>query len=925
MTPGATLRLQLHRDFSLQDAAGQVPYFAGLGIRHLYLSPVTRARTGSTHGYDVIDYGQVDPQLGGEDALRELALRAREHGLGLILDIVPNHMAAHPDNPWWRSVLEHGEASPHAHWFDIQWDSDTPGLRGKVLLPILSAPYGVALGRGDICLVSQGDAYFIDVHGMRLPVCEGTLCPPANVPASAPSPGHNPSSQAGHQAGYDPSSRAGRQALHELLQRQHYRLAWWQCAAEQINWRRFFEISDLAGLRVERDDVFAAVHELPLRLVEEGLVDGLRIDHVDGLAQPLAYCRRLDQALRGRMARRPVAARDRRPWLLVEKILAHGEYLDERWTVDGTTGYDFMEMVNGLLHDPDGDVPLTAVWRRISRDSRPVDAWRREARQRMVDRHFCAERDVLVSLLHQLAVTDVATRDVTRHSLGRALDRLLVEFDVYRTYVSLERRADSDIRHLKSARDRARTALAENRDLAALHALDFVSDCLLGRYKKITRSPSPARRCDAHGRDLTVAADGAALQMARREGLAQALRRFQQLTPPLAAKALEDTVLYRYGRLLSRNEVGSDPGRFSISPEGFHAWNQRRARSSSRSMNATATHDHKRGEDVRARLAVISEMPGSWEEVSTRCLAALCQHSTINPGVPAARCYMLLQMIVGAWPPDLRRDEEAGMACFVDRLQQWQLKALREAKQETSWLGPDEAVEQEQADRIEFLLCDPESDTSRQLEGFAAAIAPAGALNSLSMAVLRCNVPGVPDLYQGTELWDFSLVDPDNRRPVDFQKRQAMLHALQATPAPPMAELLSRWQDGAVKQAVIARCLHLRQRMPDVYAAGSYEPLLVQGRLAGHVLAFARCLAGQSMLVVVSRLGCRALRGRDAFLERPLVPPDLWQDTRIVIPRACRRSQWQDALSGSILNGAGNSLQVADVLTCLPVAVLVAP
>lgn len=896
MPVSSTLRLQLHPGFTLDDAGRHVPYYARLGVSHLYLSPVTCARTGSLHGYDVIDHRHVDPELGGEQALERLAGNARSHGMGLILDIVPNHMAAHPDNPWWYSVLQEGPASRFARWFDIQWDAAQPWLRGKVLLPMLAEPYGAALKRGDIRFVSKGAGYAVDVHGVHLPLAANSFDPHDDVDAQA------------RLALHDSSTREGRQRLHALLQRQHYRLAWWQCAADQINWRRFFEISDLAGLCVERDDVFSAVHELPLRLFEQGLIDGLRIDHVDGLAMPLRYCRRLYRALCEKMLNRPAGRRTADPWLIVEKILAPGEYLDSRWAAHGTTGYDFMDVVSAVLHDPEGEMPLTRHWNDIARDTRQVEDWRRDARALMVHCHFSAERDALLDMLCQLTQLSPATRDATRHSLGRALDQVLIEFPVYRTYATLDSRSDSDVRYLKHAWDQARMCLLERRDLTAVRALDFFMRWLTGRV-----------------RDMAAAAsDDPALQFGKRARFADVIRRFQQLTPPLAAKSLEDTVFYRYGRLVSRNEVGSDPGMFSLSSRDFHHWNQRRAGKASRSMNATATHDHKRGEDVRARLAVLSEVPLAWKDVSTRCLAALGQQETLDDGAQGAQCYMLLQTIAGAWPPDLRLDDEAGMALFIQRLQQWQFKALREAKQMTSWFCPDASHEQEQADRIEYLLCDSGSETCRSIAGFVDAIAPAGALNSLGTVVLRCTLPGVPDTYQGTELWDFSLVDPDNRRDVDMAKREAMLDELQDDGVM-MPELLSRWRDGAVKQAVLARCLNLRRQQPALFARGSYEPLPVRGPLAAHVLAFMRRIDDRCMMVLVSRLAYRAIRQGGQLLELPLILPDFWRDTRAILPVNCGTQRWHDVLTGQARDTADGSIPVACALGSLPVAVLVTP
>lgn len=894
MTPRSTVRLQLNSRFTLIDAARHVPYYASLGISHLYLSPVSCARPDSTHGYDVIDHGRVDLQLGGEGALTALAQTVQRHDMGLIVDIVPNHMAADPANPWWHSVLQKGPESPYARWFDIEWETEQPELKGKVLLPVLADTYGEALEHGAVKLEHDGSSYVLDVHGMCLPLAVDSLQHHGDVVSVLDA--------------HDPSTPQGRMALHAVLQRQYYRLAWWQCAPDQINWRRFFEISDLVGVRVERDDVFDAVHALPLRLFEQGLIDGLRIDHVDGLADPLSYCHRLHQALSGRVSRRPAGRQSDAPWLIVEKILACDELLDKRWDADGTTGYDCMDMLGAVMHDRIAEPSLTACWARLSRDGRSAEAWRRDARALMIDRHFCAERDTLLEKITQLANFSPGTRDTTRHSLGRALDQLLIAFSVYRTYSTLDQHSDHDVRYLDRARDEACRCLVSGRDLAGARALNVLADWLKGRGKNTKR----------------LASDAAQTQLAYRALLAEVIRRFQQLTPPLAAKSLEDTVFYRYGRLLSRNEVGSDPVRFGITRSDFHRWIQQRATSSPRTMNATATHDHKRGEDVRARLAVISEVPHAWQDLSTRCLAALAQDATIDCGAPAAQCYMLLQTIVGAWPPGLQARDEAGMATFAGRLQQWQLKALREAKQKTSWFYPDESYEQEQIDRVGLLLSDPDSTSCRLIADFVSWIAPAGAMNSLAAVVLRCTLPGVPDLYQGTDLWDFSLVDPDNRQHVDLEIREAMLNDLQAR-VPPLSELLMDWHSGAIKQAIVARCLHLRRQQPDLFLNGSYEPLVSDGPLARHVIAFTRRLEGAQIVVLVSRLGCRAIQRTGETLALPVIPAGLWQQTRVLMRPGIAQGQWHDVLAGDTHDVTASGIQVGAVLTRLPVAVMVTP
>lgn len=899
MTPRATIRLQLNSGFTLHDAASYIPYYASLGISHLYLSPITSARAGSSHGYDVIDYRYVDPELGGEAAFVMLAQRASDHGMGIVLDIVPNHMAAHPDNAWWRSVLQHGTDSPYAQWFDIRWQPAQPELLGKVLLPVLTTRYWEALCRGDIKLVKDDTSSLscaVAVNDLVLPLAAGSFA------------GDEPRPLTARMMQCDPRTPSGRQALHAVLERQHYRLAWWHCASDQLNWRRFFEIHELVGMCVERTEVFEAVHELPLRLFKEGWIDGLRIDHVDGLAYPIAYCDRLHRALCDRVPLRPKEKQDLTPWLIIEKILAPYERLDARWKVDGDTGYAFMDTVNAVLHDPEGETPLTRYWHRVSQDVRSASDWRRDARTLMVHRHFNAERDVLLEVIVALAQNNVATRDWSRQVLGRALDQLLIAFPVYRTYITTSAASPHDSQVLDYARDEARQHLLAKRDMDAAAVLERVIDWL----KKTGANPAQQPENSSNSVDIQV------------QPLQECVvRRFQQLTPPLAAKALEDTVFYRYGRLLSRNDVGSDPGVFCISLASFHDKNQRRGERAPRCMVATATHDHKRGEDVRARLAVISELPDAWQAVSTKCLTLITEYRKCS-SADLGHAYMLLQVIVGSWPADLRSDDIPGLEIFTERILKWQKKALREAKQMTSWRYPDVDHEHKMAVLTRFLLGDSLHGKIREiLYDFIRIIAPAGALNSFSSAVLRCTVPGIPDLYQGTELWDFSLVDPDNRKFVDMERRETLLGAHDFSNVS-ITNLLTRWQGGAVKQAIIARCLRLRAQHADVFSRGTYEPIEAKGVGCTHVCAFLRCFGGKHILVVVSRLGAQAIR-ESSTPELPHIPATFWQDTQLVLPISARRRTWLDTLSGHVHQPVDNALLLASVLKDLPVAVLFAP
>ena len=866
----ATLRLQLHAGYTLNDAQSDLPYFARLGVSHLYLSPVSQAVPGSTHGYDVIDHSTVDNERGGEAALRELANEAAARGMGLLLDIVPNHMATDPRNAWWADVLKHGRHSAWADWFDIDWDA--PLMPGKVLAPFLEKHYADALRAGDIALRhDESEGLYIAVHGVPYPIAPDSLALTGGPQALL--------------AAHDPALPEGRQRLHELLERQHYRLAWWRCAADIINWRRFFEVSGLIGVRVERNEVFEAVHRLPLQLYADGVVDGLRIDHVDGLALPLSYCRRLRDAMQRLRAGRASAAPDHAPWIVVEKILAHGEALDERWAVSGTSGYDFMADVGALLHDEGGEACLREGWSRIANDARPPQAWLVEARREMLERHFAAERGRLLDALMSLAQNDIATRDWTRQAIGRVLDSLLCHFPTYRSYVEDTARTSIDQEWFDRALKGAAVAAEEDDGLHA--ALLPVLDRWLGGTAPESES---ARRV---------------------------LGRFQQLTPPLAAKSLEDTVFYRYGCLLSRNEVGSDPEVFAVSAAAFHAANVRRAAGAPQGLLATATHDHKRGEDVRARLAVLSEIPEEWLRLCRSWLRADADSTPVGgPGL--AFRYMLMQMLVGAWPYGLSADDAPGMDEYLERIGEWAVKALREGKQHSSWFEPNPEWEAACVSWLRSMAPGgPQHSVLRQMESFVTRIEPAAIGNGLVQAALRMSCPGIPDLYQGTELRDFSLVDPDNRRPVDYEARARALAEFESQSAAPLEAgrwPLEAWSDGRVKQALIAVLMKLRRERSDAFA-GSYAALDVTGARADKLLAFARA----DDVVVVTGIKCASeLIGNGDGL--PALPADYWSDATVCLPG--ESGEWCDVLRGRTLLAEAPRVRAADLLLGFPLAVL---
>ncbi|MEO7072896.1 MAG: malto-oligosyltrehalose synthase, partial [Rhodanobacter sp.] len=711
--PRALGRLQFHAGFTLDDAIPVVGYYAALGISHLYASPILAARPGSAHGYDVIDCSRINPELGGEPALRRLVQCLREHGMGLILDIVPNHMYAGAGNAWWMDVLRQGRASAFAGHFDIDWQSPDPLVRGRVLLPILGDTYAASLQCGNVRLAfdAMGREFVLAVHDAHLPLSPETQ------------------EQLQYAAlevvlrAYDVADPVGHERLHTLIERQHYRLVLWKLASDLVNYRRFFDINELAGVRVERTRVFEASHALIFRLYAQGLIDGLRVDHVDGLADPHRYCRQLRHRLRRLQHERPPQAPGGPAYIVVEKILAEGERLRPGWQVDGTTGYDFMEQVAGVLHNATGASMLDELWRSICGNDGDFAAYARLAREQILVDSFEAERDRTSRALFDAARSALQTRDVSLAAIRRVLVQLLVWFPVYRTYAGgLGRDAIDEAVFQRAAAQAARHVRLEDRAL--------LGDMATWLGGQAPRQLPPGRVRKARER---------------------ALRIFQQATSPMAAKAVEDTACYRYGRLLSRNEVGADPGRLAIDADDFHAACAERAREWPHALLATATHDHKRGEDARMRLAVLSDIAPQWARCVDRWRlvhASLCTEVDGRRAPSPADEYMLYQSIVGAWPLALEPDDAAGLERLGARLAQWQQKALREAKHRSRWTQPNEAYEDACASFLSALLV-AGSAPSRGLHAFVQRIAAAGVANSLAQTVLKLTVPGVPDIYQG--------------------------------------------------------------------------------------------------------------------------------------------------------------------------------
>ncbi|MCG4455694.1 malto-oligosyltrehalose synthase [Pseudomonas sp. MMS21-TM103] len=924
----ATLRLQFHHGFTLDDAAALVDYFAELGISHLYASPLLSARPGSRHCYDVVDPSTINPELGGEPALRRLVAALRRRDMGLILDIVSNHMAVGgAANPWWLDVLEWGQRSPYANFFDIEWHSPDPLLKGQLLVPFLRSDYGEMLQAGELPLrfVAARGCFQVEHHEHHFPLDPASyaeLLEAAEHPAlQALAPRFAAlASQAGaRQAAvdlkaelarlaeqapirqaleamlgrYDSRSEAGFARLHRLLERQHYRLASWRTAADDINWRRFFDINELGGLRVERSRVFERTHGKIFELIANGLVDGLRIDHIDGLADPRGYCRRLRRRSARLLGARPETAALGHLPIYVEKILGQGEQLPGDWLVDGSTGYDFMNQVSLLQHDPAGEAPLGALWSELS--GRPADFLEelRQARRAILTGPLAGDFETVAQALLQVARGDLMSRDLTLGTIRRALLELIVHFPVYRTYINACGRRAEDQPFFQQALQGARSTLGES----DWPLLDHLQRWLGGQPLRQV-PPGPLRKA----RKLACV-------------------RFQQLTSPTAAKALEDTAGYRSARLLSRNDVGFDPQRFSAPPQAFHDACRIRQQRFPRGLLCTASHDHKRGEDTRARLAVLSER-GPWFAAQVRRWLALAaplrQHLADGPAPSPGDELMLFQTLLGSWPLALAADDAEGLRHYAERAAEWQLKALREAKLRSSWTTPNLDYENACRAYLQGLLSDPRQAGLRaEFAAAANAIAPAGALNGLVQALLRMTTPGVPDLYQGSEFWDFSLVDPDNRRPVDFAARQrALAHG--AAPR----QLLADWRDGRIKQWLIAHTLALRLQHPALFASGRYLPLAVTGSQAERVLAFARVHAGERLLVIVPRLAS-ALLG-DARL--PLIPADKWGDTRVRLPTALAGQPWIGLFAAAPGIGRGqDQLPLAQALADLPFCVLCSP
>jgi len=816
----ATYRLQLTPDFGFAEVEALVPYLRRLGVSHLYLSPITEARPGSEHGYDVIDHNSVREAFGGRDAFESLRQTAVEAGLGLVLDFVPNHAGVGPANEAWQDVLAYGRHSAYAHHFDIDWDPLKPELQGKILLPFLGDTYGTVLDDGEISLVYDNGRFYAAYYEHRFALSPRTY--PKVLEALLPEfertdayfdlqelrdafTDLNPAARERAQAlcrrldavdvSFDDDLLAeafDRADLHRLFEQQHWRLAYWKTAGREINYRRFFTINDLVGLRMEDEDLFWGAHRLLGDLLAEEGVDGVRIDHIDGLFDPHEYLDRL----------RDLGA-DR---IWVEKILAPGETLPEDWPVAGTTGYEFLNDAMGVLLKTDGEEPLSRAYRRAVPEARSFEESTYRSKTLIIEQTLTSELARLAYELDRLSEADYHTRDVTLAALREALREIVAAFDRYRTFLPYEAEEAREV-----VQEAIHRALQRN-PAAEPTVFDFVEHAILGELREDLQDDQEAW-----------------------------VGRLQQYTGPVAAKGIEDTAFYRYNRLTALNEVGGEPDAFGVHDHAFHARNRFRARQYPDTLITTATHDHKRGADTRMRLLALAEVPERWTEV-VQALDEIAADDRGAHGPSNNDTYLFYQTLAALWCDDtgVPRDAEAREA-LADRLWGYMEKAVREAKQQTSWINPNTDYEEDLEGVVRGVTTD--AATPGVLDDFATMLAEAGFANRLSQLAMKGTAPGVPDVYRGTEMADLSLVDPDNRRPVDWAARRTALDDLAPLlddPSPDAVQNLFDEPDPRAYLYLTARLLRWRRAHPDLAAAEGYTDLVPEGEGADDWLAFAR-------------------------------------------------------------------------------------
>lgn len=976
--PRATYRLQFNREFTFNQANEIVPYLAALGISHCYASPILKARPGSMHGYDIVDHNSINPEIGSAADLDRLVDTLHKHGMGLVLDIVPNHMGVMgSDNAWWLDVLENGESSMYANFFDIDWQPLKEELQGKVLIPVLHDQYGVVLESGDLKLVFRPDRGEFDItyHEHRFPVdpqeyprilqhCgtgkieivgdlgrdtaefQSLINGFRNLPGRHEISNERIAERNGDKEIYkrrlaelcarspetadcllravelingEPGNAGSFDDLHELIKAQAFRLADWRVASDDINYRRFFDTNDLAGIRMENENVFEATHRLILRLIAEGKVDGLRLDHPDGLYDPAQYFERLRGSIAnaqnaGAVNDKTGSSREGSSYVVIEKILTGAERLPPAWFVSGTTGYDFSNIVNGLFVESSAATRMERIYRHFTGESVDYEELAYRCRKLIIRVALVSELNVLANRLARIALSKRRTCDFTLNGLRDALTEVVANFPVYRTYLTTSGVSENDTRYIRLA-----IASAKWRSPAAETSIfDFLSEVLLTR---IIERDDP--------------------------GYENAVRtfamKFQQFTSPVMAKGLEDTAFYRYNRLIALNDVGGDLHRFGIAPSEFHFANQERLHSWPATMLATSTHDSKRSEDVRARINVLSEIPGLWRLRVRRWRDFNREHKrTVNdrPAPSSNDEYLLYQTLIGAWPSSSRAvGHEETESTFSERIETFMLKAIREAKKNTSWINRNEEYEAAVSSFVKLLVTPSEENQFlADFLPFQRRVARIGLWNSLSQTLLKLTSPGVPDIYQGNELLDFSLVDPDNRRPVDYVYRRQLFEyvrkigdAAEASSIAgsasvwrhyPIANLLQTPEDGRLKLYLTWKALGLRQRHPEVFQQGEYFPLTVEGSRANHVVAFCRRSENTSVLVIAPRLVATLLHKTDT----PPTGPQVWEDTRVLLPDN-NPEKYYNVLTGALVDirkaESSSCLNMSEIFAILPGALCI--
>ncbi|MBW6521810.1 MAG: malto-oligosyltrehalose synthase [Desulfoarculaceae bacterium] len=969
--PAATYRLQFHGGFGFRDATAILPYLRDLGVTDIYASPYLKARPGSTHGYDIVAHDGLNPAVGSEEEYEAFTRLLRDLDMGQILDIVPNHMCVESkDNLWWQDLLENGPSSIHAHTFDIDWNPMKKELRDKVLIPVLGDQYGNILENGELVLSFDAGAFTLHYHEHEFPLIPKTyrhilahrlefleqelgsdsfpfqellsiMTALQNLPLYTETDPERVVERYREKEvikrrlallGSDcqaiaafinkniglfngrPGVPASFDLLDRLLAEQVYRISHWRVATEEINYRRFFDINALGAIRVEDEEVFAKTHGFILALVGAGKVTGLRVDHIDGLYDPAAYLRRLEsQCLSAQLEQalpETSSAEQSRPpadtgppaspafYIIGEKILMQDERLPRDWPMHGATGYAFLNSVNGLFVDGLHGRKFDTIYGRFIHNHRSFTEVASEGKRLVMQVSMSSEINTLGRFLNTISERNRHTRDFTLNSLTRALVEVITFFPVYRTYINSGKITDDDRYKIEQALAKAR----RRNPATGSSIFDFLGDVLL------LRCPTGSDE-----EDLQLRLDF--------------VMRFQQLTGPVMAKGVEDTAFYVYNRLISLNEVGGTPDRFGSSVDSFHQQNRERLETFPLAMITTSTHDTKRSEDVRARINVLSEIPDTWRKaLSTWSHLNRNLRKNVNGQRAPARNeeYLLYQTLIGAWPhkPCLGED----FSTFRQRIKEYMRKTLHEAKINSSWMNPDITYEEAVDTFIDAILGDGDTPFVRSFLEFTGYVSRLGMFNSLSQTLLKITSPGIPDFYQGSELWDLSLVDPDNRRPVDFARRVEILQDLQSReqqlgPTALVADLLERMTDGSIKLFLTWKTLTFRRDNRDIFEQGSYTPLTVKGEQAESVIAFARTIEEKKVLVIVPRFLSHLIRDGVA---NPLGHA-AWRDTLIDLPEDAAGISYRNIFTGESHPGdrsADHTLFLGDILHHFPVALL---